>query len=477
MRPNLPMLWLAVICWALPRTLSAQPLPFGISLPPSLNFATAPNPVGSGARAVGKGTAFIGVADDATAASHNPGGLVQLERPEVSIVGSFFVRHETQDVTRPETVVQHQTLDSLDLNYLSAAYPFQLWQRNLVVSLNVQRLFDLQGKADVASRFLTLDGIQRVRSRQDGGLFTISPAAAVQLTPALSVGAAFNIWTDAFGHQGWDQKVAVQGEGRVVSGNRIVPFVFDGRITEEFTFEGFNVTVGFLWRINETFSLGGVVRTPFTADLTHRHGSALAVTRSVPRVEGEASAPAASSLEGMIPDIVEGLKPGESFTTGLSFRETLAMDMAVAYGLGLSARLSDRLTLSGDVSRVHWSAFRLEESRQAGVLLVENGAPSGKGRAVLNGQAEDTTSLRVGAEYLWIRPNVAIPFRAGVFYDPEPGAGRLDNFFGFSLGTGLARKRVILDIAYEFRTGTVHSEATNTSVQQHKILTSVIYHF
>ena len=63
-----PMLWPAVLCLALPRALGAQTLPFGISLPPSLNFATSPSPVGSGARAVGKGTVFIGVADDATAA-------------------------------------------------------------------------------------------------------------------------------------------------------------------------------------------------------------------------------------------------------------------------------------------------------------------------------------------------------------------------------------------------------------------------
>jgi len=454
MRLRFPLLGLTVLCLALPGALRAQTLPFGISLPPSLNFATSPSPVGSGARAVGKGTAFIGVADDATAASHNPGGLVQLERPEVSVVGSVFVRHETQDVTRPETVVQHQTLDSLDLNYLSAAYPFQLFRRNVVTSLNVQRLFDLQGKADVASRFLGLglDGIQRVHSRQEGGLFTLSPAAAIQITPAVSLGAALNIWTDAFGHQGWDQRVAVQGEGRVVSGNRIVPFVSEGRIREDYTFEGFNVTAGFLWRINETFSLGGVVRTPFTADLTHRHSSALAVT------------------------LQDDAGP-QTVTTALSFREPLTMDLPLAYGLGLSARLSDRLTLSGDVSRVHWSEFRLQESRQAGVLLVENGAPSGKGRAVLNGQANDTTSVRTGAEYLWIRPTMVIPFRAGFFYDPEPGAGSPDNFFGFSLGSGLAYKQVIVDLAYEFRTGTVHSEATNTSVQQHKILTSIIYHF
>jgi hypothetical protein len=37
------------------------------------------------------GGAFIAVADDPTAASWNPGGLVQLESPEVSIVGVAFL--------------------------------------------------------------------------------------------------------------------------------------------------------------------------------------------------------------------------------------------------------------------------------------------------------------------------------------------------------------------------------------------------
>jgi long-subunit fatty acid transport protein len=80
-----PQVWLMILCLALPAGLFAQQLPFGVSLPPSLNFATSPSPVGSGARAGGKAFAFIAATDDATAASHNPAGLVQLERPEVSI--------------------------------------------------------------------------------------------------------------------------------------------------------------------------------------------------------------------------------------------------------------------------------------------------------------------------------------------------------------------------------------------------------
>ena len=55
-----------------------------------VEFASSPNPVGSGARATGMGGAFIGIADDATSASWNPAGLIQLEKPEISIVGAYL---------------------------------------------------------------------------------------------------------------------------------------------------------------------------------------------------------------------------------------------------------------------------------------------------------------------------------------------------------------------------------------------------
>jgi long-subunit fatty acid transport protein len=432
----------------LPRPLAAQQnLPFGISLPPSLNFATSPSPVGSGARAQGQGLAFIAVADDATAASHNPGGLLQLLQPEASIVGALLVRQEQQDVTRPETIVENQTFDSFNLNYLSVVYPFEFLRHNWVVSLNYQHLFDLKGEADVASLYTTVTGVQRVQSQQEGGLFTISPAVAVEITPNLAVGVAFNVWPD-FLNNGWKQDVVVEGEGRVVKGNSIVPFVSAGHIHEDFAFKGFNVTAGFLWEISSRISLGGVFRSPFTAKVTRTHSSSLTVALR------DGSAPVTSTLR---------------------FRESLDMNMPMVYGLGVSVRATDGLRLSLDVSRIHWSDFRLEASKQERVLLVENGAPSGKGQAVLRGQSNDTTAVRLGAQYLWLKPQVAA--RAGMFYDPEPGAHGTDNFFGVSLGAGLTIARTVFDLAYTFRTGTIQSTATDTSVFHHELLASLIYHF
>lgn len=58
-----------------------------------IEIGSTPNPVGSGARALGMGQAFIGIADDATAASWNPAGLIQLERPEISVVVGVHPPH------------------------------------------------------------------------------------------------------------------------------------------------------------------------------------------------------------------------------------------------------------------------------------------------------------------------------------------------------------------------------------------------
>jgi hypothetical protein len=59
-------------------------------------------------------------------------------------VGSYFVRFEDQDVKRPDTFVEGQTLDSFDLNYLSVAYPLQLFRRNVVDAVHLIDMVSLQ---------------------------------------------------------------------------------------------------------------------------------------------------------------------------------------------------------------------------------------------------------------------------------------------------------------------------------------------
>jgi long-subunit fatty acid transport protein len=425
--------------------------------------------VGAGARAQGKALAFIAVADDATAASHNPAGLVQLQRPEVSIVGSYFLRREFQDVTLSNTHIDDQTLDGLDIDYLSLVYPFgrqsypgQDFGLNWVMSLNFQRRLDLQGDIDTTYLLQTIDAVQRVRSHQSGNLFAISPAVAVQLNSKLpwfsrfAIGMAFNVWPGLFDN-GWKQDVTVNTHGSLPSGPRIVNFTSQANFKERYRLKGFNYnfTVGFLWEIwqgqqGAILSLGGVFRSPFKAKI--RHTSASSIT--VDFADGLESSPPLSPID-----------------------ETLDLDMPLSYGLGISFRVSDVLTLSFDVSRIHWSQFRLETPQVSDEIDVEASAPSARGTAILNGSSDDTTSVRLGAEYAWDRQRYIIPLRAGIFYDPEPSDQGTDNFFGFSFGSGLTTNSLIFDFAYTFRVGTVRSRIADTSVYQHELLASMIYRF
>ena len=109
-----------------------------------LEFAMSPTPVGSGARAAGMADAFVAVADDATAASWNPAGLVQLERPEISVVGSYLHLIEEFSADYHDEFDSTHRVDQYDLNYLSVAYPLQnlVFGRNVTIALNYQRKYD-----------------------------------------------------------------------------------------------------------------------------------------------------------------------------------------------------------------------------------------------------------------------------------------------------------------------------------------------
>ncbi|MCE5264375.1 MAG: hypothetical protein LLG97_12675 [Deltaproteobacteria bacterium] len=139
----------------------SQPPPVRMEIPSSFN------PVGSGARALDMGGAFIAVADDATATSWNPGGLIQLERPEISVVGGYIQRTEINTFGNNPEASGKQSADDIDLNYLSVAHPFRLASRNMIVSLNYQRLYDFMRSwnisRDVDNPLFTSAMVRRLR--------------------------------------------------------------------------------------------------------------------------------------------------------------------------------------------------------------------------------------------------------------------------------------------------------------------------
>ena len=112
----------------------------------NFEFASSFNPIGSDAIAMGIGGAFIAVADDATAASRNPAGLIQLLHPEASYVLNstrLVEKNNFNTIDLSETYHNDEfsnTSDDINTNFVSFLYPFHLLRRNMIFSISTQCL-------------------------------------------------------------------------------------------------------------------------------------------------------------------------------------------------------------------------------------------------------------------------------------------------------------------------------------------------
>ncbi|WP_320044557.1 outer membrane protein transport protein [uncultured Desulfobacter sp.] len=414
----------------------------------NINFAFSPNPVGSGARALGFG-AFIAVADDATAASWNPGGLVQLKTAEISIVGDYS--SQNTDYTFSETNGSQST-SLTNLNYLSFAYPFTLWNRNMVVSINYQQLYDFTREVSYQYQIPGLNPINltpidgfyldyKGNYYQSGSLSAVGIAYGFEIIPRqLSVGITVNIWNDDLSENSWEQ---TQTGSSVGSYFGFIVDEYNYTTRHNFIFNGLNCNLGLLWRSRDRkFSLGAVYKSPFTADLKHE-------------------------FNGQNTDYE---------ATHLTTEEKLKMPMS--YGIGAAYRFSDKFTISADIYRTHWENFLLKQEDGTKISAV-TAKPEGES------DVDPTCQVRLGAEYLLINKNkhYVIPLRMGLFYDPAPADKSPDDYYGFSLGMGFAKGKFIFDIAAQYRFGRDVGDSIfpnysfSQDVDEFKICSSIIIHW
>ncbi len=402
------------------------------------------NPVGSGARAIGMGGAFIAVADDATAASWNPGGLIQLTLPEFSVVTSGF--HRGEDInfgTNPEGAGSH-SVSELDINYFSAAYPFHLFNRNMVVSISYQHLYDFNRKWEFAWKRPLLFSEENWNYQQTGSLSALGLSYCIQIIPQLSAGFTLNLWEDRLTDNKWEQNYRLNR----LSNSPSVPS-FNLTRDESYSFSGVNANFGVLWRINYKFTLGAVLKTPFKADVEHK--------------------------------IQESwVYKFQSVDTPGSYNDTRneEIDMPMSYGIGVAYKFSDTLFMSADIYRTEWDDFvsRDENGKENSPITL---------LPVNESDIDPAHQMRMGIEYRLIneKKGYIIPIRGGIFYDPAPAEGKPDDFYGFSLGSGLTiNDRFSLDIAYQYRFGNdvgksiLQIRKFSQDVDEHMVYLSVIFY-
>jgi long-subunit fatty acid transport protein len=409
------------------------------------DVTATPLPVGSGARALGQ-SAFIAVADDATAASWNPAGLIQLERPEVSVVGSWILGVQDFSSHSPRIDIGREEWSNAELNFASVAYPFRVAEKNFVVSLNYHEVYDfgLDLSFDQTVRGSTSNLPLEIDVESDGAVSSTSLAGSTSVTPDLAVGAGLNLYRDKFlGDDTW--KVETSGAGTGTLAGKMSTFRFHNTETFE-NFRAWNATLGLLWDAwsagERKLTLGLVYQTPFTATVDR---------------ETEAH----SALDGM--------------TFESRAEEEFDMDIPQSAGAGFNYRFSDSFSVSGDVQWTDWSDF-LQDSESG-----TRSSPIGGGPVE---HIDDTVAVRVGTEKLFSGQKAIYALRGGAFYEPRPVLGEPMDVFGVSLGTGLTTNWYSLDFAYQFRFGEDVSgrnlgldRSLDYNVQEHRLIGSLVIYF
>ncbi len=431
---------------------------------PDVRFGSSPNPVGSGARALGQASAFIATADDATAASWNPAGLIALEGPEVSLVVDTSQRREGFEGMGIAEDDRVQSSLGGGLNYFSLAYPFKVGSRYFVAALNFQSLIDFDTEQRGTIRFAQAGNLATMdyALEQTGRLHALTPALAFQLTPRLSLGLAVSFWTHRLGYQnGWTDEAHVT---TLLTASNGTSFTSVTESVEHFSFSGGGANLGLMWDVSPRFTIGAVVKTP-------TWGTA---RRDIASWRSQAFA-------------ADGTPLGEPSTVSRQVDEP--MRWPLSYGAGVAYRRSDELTVSADVYRTEWGTFRRRNTDPVSGQTEAINPISGERYA--DAEVSGITQAHLGVEYLFIFERTVLPVRGGLLFDQEPRHGHNNAFYGAAFGTGVSLGDVVLDAAYQVRFGPsanpsvvsapaggegTYLMSEQGSVLQHQLYVSAIYY-
>jgi len=394
-----------------------------------LDITSSFNPVGSGARALGMGGAFIAVADDATSASWNPGGLVQLRKPEIAFVYEWVKRNDDNSFNDFQPFSGKQSVTNPDINYLSISFPFSLFNRNMVISYNYHKLYDLNKEWSLRSRLLENNYTQK------GKLAAYGIAYGVRLMKDLSFGITINFWDNFFDQNGWTETQI-----------DTIQIIESQTIRQsDYSLKGINANLGLIWRINEAVTFGAVLKLPFNAKLDR--------------------------------NILYQKYNYNLLTERYDLNSEESLEFPSSYGIGLGYRVTESFTISGDIYRTNWQHF-IHNQIKGPISPIS-------GQSVGVSQIHPTTQVRLGMEYLFVNSakKYEIPLRSGIFYDPAPAKNTTDDFWGISFGIGLATVKHCIDFAYQFRWGNnvraylAKNFDFSQDVQEHTIYSSYVYHF
>jgi long-subunit fatty acid transport protein len=384
-----------------------------------------------GARSLGFGSAFVALADDATAAFANPAGLVLLTRPEVSLEGRSW--SYTTPYTRggraagdptgigidtvPVPLTGESSANLTGLSFASFVYPGKRWSIALFQHqlMNFEMTQEIQGLFTPGSVAAGSERGPIERGLWDLEIVTRGLSVAYQVTEKLSLGLGvsyFNPSGVSVGSEYLPDDDTFEGyfaEASFLAARQTHQVISEAKSSD------WGLAAGFLWDLADNWSLGGV----------YRQG---------PKLEWQA-------------EFVAG-PVNPDFPPGTTAGFTIPLDLPDVYGLGVSYRSDDgRWTGAFEWDRVEYSS------------IIETLDPAFKDP---EDTLDDADELHLGAEYAFLGAKPVFAVRLGLWLDPDhqvrnesdrpfsraelpPGADELH----YAAGFGVAFKRFQLDLGID----------------------------
>ncbi len=356
-----------------------------------------------GARALGMGGAFVGLANDGSAIYWNPAGLAGQES---SVMGYFTgvmpLASYKMDAAGIDAKAESKLYPTggLFANYNTGKWAFGLGVF-VPAGLGVEWCAeDIYGP-----------GTSEIELMSEIGAISISPAVAYQITEQFSVGVTVNIYYAMF-----DMKQPVNGGPLGMH-----------QFSESSTGTGFGFTVGLKYDFSEKFSAGATFRSSTSVSM---------------------SGDATNTLFPLIPNMPPAMVPGPETS---SFSRDVTWPMWIAGGLAYKPSSCWTITLDAQYSQ--WS--------ELDKLVATYDDPYWKvamdGEEEFDLKWEDAVMIRAGAEYMVSKVSA---IRLGYYYDPAPAPDETLNILfpsstnhAITAGYGYNGEKIFVDFGIEYLFG------------------------
>jgi long-subunit fatty acid transport protein len=336
--------------------------------------ATAGNFFGVGARAMGMGGAYIAVANDATALVYNPAGLAMVKRIEFS--GGLThqrLRNKTGDLTfvgiqSPGINFNDGRLQSnTRLSSANIVLPVPTYRGSLVLVFGVNRIKSF----DKAMKFtFDQDGSDGIES-ESGGLYMWSFGGAVDISPNVSVGGAFNFFSGTDNYS-WLY------EAYHSNPDTLYKYKYDDTIKDRYS--GFNLKLGVRVQPNKFLVVGSTIESPVTYTIKEDWTQTTDIAYYQPP-----------------------LNPDSYYDSG---SPEYKISLPFSLGLGIALNFNN-LILAGDINYADWT--QMEYKRLADMADANR---------IIKDSYTDALRWHLGAEYLF--PGIGTTVRVGYYQNPLP---------------------------------------------------------